>query len=76
MAFFWPDMNTKMNVVIIYMYLKHFPDYIDSEYIWVHGSNSIGCSVSTEIPFLAFFSLTQGKEEVWPGETQPMLMPE
>ena len=33
-------MNTEMDVVI-YMYSKQSPDYIDSEYIWVHGSNSI-----------------------------------
>ena len=32
--FFWPDMKTEMGVVI-YMYLKHSPDYIDSKYIWV-----------------------------------------
>ena len=37
LAFFcWPDMNTEMGVVI-YMYLKHSPDYIDSKYIWFHG---------------------------------------
>ena len=30
--FLWPDMNTEMGVVI-YMYLKHYPGYIDSEYI-------------------------------------------
>ena len=36
---FWlfnvPDMNTEMGVVI-YMYLKHSPNYIDSN-IWVLG---------------------------------------
>ena len=53
MAIFGPDMNTKMGVVI-YMYLKHSSDYIDPKYIWVHGSNSLGSSVSAEIPFLAF----------------------
>ena len=36
LAFFGPDMNTEMGVVI-YMYLKCSPDYIDSRYIWVHG---------------------------------------
>ena len=46
---FGPDINTKMGVVI-YMYLKHSPDY-DSKY----GSNSIGPSVSAETLFLAFF---------------------
>ena len=36
LAFFGPDMNIEMGV-IIYMYLKHSPDYIDSKYISVHG---------------------------------------
>ena len=35
--FFWggggSDMNTEKGVVI-YMYLKHSPDYIDSKYLW------------------------------------------
>ena len=34
-----PDMKTEMGVVI-YMYLKHFPDHIDSKYIWVHDLTS------------------------------------
>ena len=34
-AIFWPDMNTKMGVVI-YMYLKHPPDYINSKYIYIY----------------------------------------
>ena len=42
---------------VIYMYLKHSPDYIDSKYIRVHGSNSLGSGVFTEIPFLAFLVL-------------------
>ena len=50
---FWPDMNTEMGVVI-YMYLKHSPDNIDSKYDWVHGSNSTGSNVFAEIPFLTF----------------------
>ena len=33
------DMNIEM-YVIIYMYLKHSPDYIDSKYILVHGQTS------------------------------------
>ena len=49
---FWPDIKTEMGVVI-YMYLKHSPDYINSKYIWVHVSNSIGSSVFAKIPFLA-----------------------
>ena len=52
-AIFWPNMNTKMGVVI-YMYLKHSSDYIDSKYIWVHESNSIGSSVFAEISFWHF----------------------
>ena len=35
LAYFGPDINTEMGVVI-YMYLKHIPDYIDSKYIWIH----------------------------------------
>ena len=34
LAFFGPEMNTEMGVVL-YMYLKHSLDYIDSKYIWV-----------------------------------------
>ena len=52
LEFFGPDINTEMGVVI-YMNLKHSPDYIDSKYIWIHGSNSLGSSVFDEIPFLA-----------------------
>ena len=33
LALFGPDMNIEMGV-IIYMYLKHSPDYIDSKYIY------------------------------------------
>ena len=47
--FFGRDIIIEMGVVI-YMYLKHSPDYIDSKYIWVHGSNSLGSSVFAEIP--------------------------
>ena len=36
LAFFGPDMNTEMEVVIN-MYFKHSPDYIDSKYVGVHG---------------------------------------
>ena len=43
--------------VVIYIYLKHSPDYIDSKYIWVHRLNSLGSSVFAEIPFLAFSTL-------------------
>ena len=54
--FFGPDKKTEMGVVI-YMYLKDSPDYIDSKYIWVYGSNYLGSSVFAEIPFLAFLAL-------------------
>ena len=39
LALFFPDMNIEMGVVIC-MYLKHSPDYIDSKYIWVHGQTT------------------------------------
>ena len=54
LAFFGCEMKTELGVVI-YMYLKHSPDYIDSKYIWVHGikSNTI----------FGFFNLTQGKKK-------------
>ena len=39
------------------MHLKHPPDHIDSKYIWVHESNSLGSSVLAEIQFLAFLAL-------------------
>ena len=52
-SIFWLDMNAKMGVVI-YMYLKHPPDYIHSKCMWDHGSNSIGLSVFAEIPFWHF----------------------
>ena len=67
-------MNTKMGVVI-YVYLKNSPDY-DSKCILVHGSIFLGSSVFRKVPFLAFLAFIQGKEEVWPGEIQPMLLPE
>ena len=41
--------------VVIYMYLKHSIDYINSSNIWAHGSNSLGVFVA-EIPFLAFLA--------------------
>ena len=49
LAFFEADMNTEMGVVM-QMYLKHYPDKIDSKYIWDHGSNSLGSSDFAEIP--------------------------
>ena len=60
-AIFFPHRNTKIGVVI-YMYSKHSPDYIDSKYIWVHVSNSQGSSVFAEIPFLAFLTLHQERK--------------
>ena len=35
-VYFGPYMNTERGVVIS-MYLKHPPDFIDSKYVWVHG---------------------------------------
>ena len=35
LALFWPNMNTEMGVVI-YMYLKYSPDYIDFKYIYIY----------------------------------------
>ena len=71
MAFFGPDIKTEM-AVVIYMYLEHSPDYIDSQYIWVYGSR-FKCFCGNTI--FGIFSLTQGKE-VWLSATQPMLLPE
>ena len=66
-------MNTEMGVVI-YMYLKHSPDYMDSKYILVHGQTKLlrfkcFCLYTT----FGIFSHTHDKEEVWPDETLPML---
>ena len=57
------------------MGLKHSPDYIDSKYIWVHVSNFLG-QVFFWYTIFVIFSLTRDKEEVWPGGTLPMLLPE
>ena len=62
---FGHDMKTEIGVVI-YMYLKHSPEYIDFKYIWIHGSNSLGSSVFANTIF-DITSLTQGKEEVGPS---------
>ena len=43
--------------MVIYIFLEHSPDYIDSKYIWVHGSHFLGSSVYSEISFLVFLSL-------------------
>ena len=66
--FFGPDMKTEMGVVI-FMCLKHFPDYIDSNYIWVYVSNSPGSSVLAEIPFLAFLALHRERKRC--GQVEP-----
>ena len=54
-------MKTEMGVVT-YMYLKHSPDYIDSKYILVHGSNSLGSSVFARIPFLAILAFCRERK--------------
>ena len=65
-----PDIKTEMGVIImIYMYLKHSRDYIDSKYMWVHGFNSLGSSVSAEIPFLAFLPLHRERKRC--GQVEP-----
>ena len=70
LAFFGPDIITQMGVIIIiYMYSKHSPDYIDSKYMWVHGSNSIGSSVSAGIPFLAILALHRERKRC--GQVRP-----
>ena len=74
MASFRPNIKTVMGVVL-YMYLKRSTDYIDSKYIWVHGSNSLGFFLLLKYHF-GIFCLTQGKEEVWPSGTQPRLIPD
>ena len=63
--FFWPffEPDTKTEIgMVMYMYLKHSPDYIDSQYIWVHGTNSLSSSISAEMPFLAFLALHRGRK--------------
>ena len=57
--------------VVIYRYLKHSTDYIDSKYMWVHGSNSLGSSVFAEIPFLAFLALHRERKKCGRVETSP-----
>ena len=44
----------KQKGVVIYMYLEHSPGYIDSKYIWIHGSNSLGSNVSLKYHFCHF----------------------
>ena len=59
------------------MYLKCSTDYIDSKYIWAHGSNSLGGFFVAEIPFLAFFLPYTGKGKgvaKWdPAQVNPKL---
>ena len=68
---FWPDLNTERGVVI-YMYLKHFPDEFDFQIYRVHRSNSLGPSVIYEVPFLACLALHNERRRCG---TQPMLLP-
>ena len=50
-------MKTEVGVVM-YMNLKHSPDFIDSKYIYIGLLvHSLGSSVYAEIPFLAFLAL-------------------
>ena len=66
--FFGPDMKTEMGVVI-FMYLKHSPDYIDCYYIWIHESDSLGSSFFAETPFLAFLALHRERKRC--GQVEP-----
>ena len=72
LPFFGRDIKTEVGVVI-YIYLKYFPDHIDFKYRWVHGSNSQGSSVFDEISFLAFLAFYTGKGEVarWDPHVTP-----
>ena len=45
------------------MYLKHSSNYIDSKYIWIHWSNSLGSSAFVEIPFLALIALYRERKK-------------
>ena len=70
--YFWPifgpGMKTEMGVVI-YMYFKDSPHYVDSKYILVHESISPGSSVLAEIPFLAFSILHRERKRC--GQVEP-----
>ena len=55
--------------VVIYMYLKYSPDYIDSKYIWFHWSNSLDLSVFAKISFLAFLALHRERKRC--GQLKP-----
>ena len=82
-GFFEPDMNTELGVVI-YMYLKHSPDYIDSKYIYLYIYIYIYRFMVKLLRFKCFcwntifgiFRITQEKIKVWPGGTQLMLLQE
>ena len=69
LALFGPDMKKTEMDVVIFMYLKHSPDYIDYNYIWVHGFNSLGSSVFSDIPFLAFLALLRERKRC--GQVRP-----
>ena len=61
-------MKTEMGVVI---YIKDSTDYVNSKYIWVHGSNSLGSNVFAEIPFLAFLALHRERKRCGQVGTSP-----
>ena len=51
--FLGPDMDIEMGAVI-YMYLKHSPDYIESKYIWIHMCGQVGpipCYFQSEVVY-------------------------
>ena len=50
-------------------YLKHSTDYIDSKYIWVHGSNSLGGFLLLKYHFWHFFALHRERKRC--GQVEP-----
>ena len=54
--FFGPDIKSRKGCGH-YMYFKHSTDNIDSKYILVHRSNSLGSSVFVKIPLFGILTL-------------------
>ena len=63
--FLGPDMNTEW--VWSYMYLKHFPDYID--FNMSSWFKSLGSSILADIPFLVFLSIHRVRKRC--GQVRP-----
>ena len=62
--------------VVLYIYLKHSTDYIDSKYIYGFIGLALGFFFCCWNTIFGIFCLTKGKEEVWPSGTQPRLIPD